>query len=551
MAECERHADFSFAFDCRDHSNRVLTLRFTRGGVPAEETLFVNTAILGKESEYFRRYFSGGFVETWQVAGCTDARGISVDDLSGMLLLLRAIYAGGQLPSHTCEDPNTLLRVLMLADEYRVPAVIASCARALQRATMTLALAVEVLILPQHIQEIEVAKNLLVQARRCVEKTVPCLDSQIAVGQGEIWQLPLQAMECLLASPRVKVQSEDTVFFLILEWAKRNLPGRSGTMGKVGGGGGVGSVPDMHKNASGRLSGNIKKDGGQNDGEDSPVESVGIIGNYNGQNRCRAEALKRLWSLLRLPRMSAECLLALRTFSDAADYIDSSRVEEAIRIRTMDPRAVVLLYGSAPPYSPRPGKPAGPTLLTWQVHEKDIIELNGMKMLESSERVFVCGNWYCIELRKTGLGTLFDNTIQIRLAERDCGPPGHPFKSIKGKRVVEASCTVGTPPKTRMYKGLSQLVCFGELPSPSNSPTKADSKLNLNPNPNIGELTVGSKLWGPLAKENNISSFGPKLNELTWDLATQRYIHPLVGYCIDESGNLQITIAFQPLSAWV
>ena len=186
-----QYPDFLFAFNDPDHSNRVLTLHYPSpskidGVITPEliengstfdylrsETVYVNSAILVKESDYFRAYFSGGFLESYQVSGTTDAKGIIVDDRDCMMTLLRAMYCGGSLPPGTSEKSDDLLHLLMLSDEYRVPAIMSSCANALDVPPLTLALVIEVFTLPPHIQESIQAKGLLLSARRFLEKNFP------------------------------------------------------------------------------------------------------------------------------------------------------------------------------------------------------------------------------------------------------------------------------------------------------------------------------------------------------------------------------------------
>lgn len=542
-----RYPDFLFAFNDPDHSNRVLTLHYSspsevdgvttpdpENSSPSEqlrsENVYVNSAILVKESDYFRAYFSGGFLESYQVSGTTDAKGVFVDNRDCMMTLLRAMYCGGSLPPGTSEKSDDLLHLLLLSDEYRVPAIMTSCANALDAPPLTLALVIEVFTLPPHIQESVQVKGLLLSARRFLEKNFPDLDEVARHPSSDFWSLPVQAVTCILSSPKVRAQSEDVVFFLILEWGRRRWPSEVSAA--------TGSPLATESP------------------EPTPLRASPTGGGYVaaafGRKGDRAESLRKLLALVRYTQMSGECLLAVRHWMESEPLIDFGKVEEALRMKMMDLRAVNVLYGSGPPFCPRPGKRTGPAVLMWTVSEKEITDMSGMDVRESPDRVYVHGNWYCIELHKTGLGTKLDNKVQMRLAARDEGPAGHLLLSLKGKRAVEASCTIGTPNRSKMSKNPPHVVCFGDNLTPATpSPTKNESKLNPNPPAYRGELTVGPTNWGSPTKENTHHLSGPPLNELIWNSQLQRYQHVTIGFVFDDAGLLQITLQFQPLSSWL
>ena len=548
-----RRAGFLSAFDRREHSDRVLTLRSPSGsgsGVTVD-SVHVSTAILARESDYFRAYFLGGFAETHQVAGGSDPRGIYVEDRECMLALLQAMYCGGALSTDMCKETEKLVSLLMLSDEYRVPSVVSSCVRALLRSTMTLPLAEDVLALPQHIQESDQVKELVEESRDFLEELFEDLDAAAGQPDHDFWSLSLHAVELLLSSPFVRVQTEDTVFFMVLEWARRNWPTEKWPM--------VASVPLRLQAGGWEHAGGISQElagwaatrGVTLDTQrGTHIQDAGRPQSA-GWGESRAAALTRLWTHVRFPQMSVDCLLAVRRYLEVEPLIEPHRIDEALRMGMMGRRAVCKLHGTLlKEYSPRPGHRPWPAFVTWKLTERDITGLSRRNIKESPERVYVKGNWYCIELRKIGLSTLFDtHQLQFRLAERDMGPPGHPYLSVKGKRAVDVGCTIWPPYGPQANSEWTHVVCFGGLTPAEHSSTNLDPKLKSSPWSHLRKFAVGSSLADQRTKCVS-SNCWLEVNKLTWDPHVKRYIHPNFGHVFVEAGNVQLTLTIRPLSAW-
>eukprot|EP00270_Netrium_digitus_P011042 TRINITY_DN3483_c0_g1_i1.p1 TRINITY_DN3483_c0_g1~~TRINITY_DN3483_c0_g1_i1.p1 ORF type:complete len:566 (+),score=167.06 TRINITY_DN3483_c0_g1_i1:161-1858(+) len=335
--------DFSFAFNDADHSNRVLTFYFTRpDGRRGSETVYVNTAILAGASDFFKEYYSEDFVESADVTEWVDSKGVEVEDRDAMVLLLKTIYAGGTLSDHVRDDVEMLLRLMRLGHQFYVGPIIDACSLSLKANAMTLRKAVDILLLPRAKHDSEQLQGLLDISRSFIETRFADLDSVIATPSSGFFTLPLEAVRLLLSSSKVKVQSEDTVFFLVLEWARRNFE-------------------DFQE---------------------------------------RLSALQQLWPLVRFSQMTGDCLLGAKDIPEASASIDAAAVNEALHIKLMHAKAVQLIYGPSERYTPRPGRRTGAANLVWIVAQQDVNRLEDRGVLESS-RVFLHGNWYCIELQRT------------------------------------------------------------------------------------------------------------------------------------------------------
>eukprot|EP00803_Ostreobium_quekettii_P003221 evm.model.scf_3379.1 EVM.evm.TU.scf_3379.1 scf_3379:128-1781(-) len=197
------------------------------GGREAKSAMYyVHSAHLALASDYFRC-----LLERW--GDPADPGGpirltLAPEEAAVVAPLLEFAH-GGRLPAHL--KPPELLSLLKLADKYGVGALVERSAAALLE--MERGLGLEVLI-----DCLDLADRANISDNVLVRRLLDLCDEALIDAFGdleEVWacedsrqrflELPIQAVRCLLASSRLRVATENTVFVAVTAWLRGRFPG--------------------------------------------------------------------------------------------------------------------------------------------------------------------------------------------------------------------------------------------------------------------------------------------------------------------------------------
>ncbi|KAL8150480.1 hypothetical protein V2J09_020288 [Rumex salicifolius] len=190
--------DFGFAFNDIDLSDRVVHIE-TPGkyGTVIVRSLHISSVILAAKSGFFYKLFK----KTERKQRDVTLR-INQSEKAAFMELLQFMYTK-TLSATSC---SVLVDVLMAADKFEIKSCVKHCIQLLLEMPMSLDSAILYLDLPLIHSVIK-----------------PLIDASKASGEEAI-NLPLRAMEIVLGSEDLQVDSEYEIFKFILDWGDKHYP---------------------------------------------------------------------------------------------------------------------------------------------------------------------------------------------------------------------------------------------------------------------------------------------------------------------------------------
>ncbi|KAF9685890.1 hypothetical protein SADUNF_Sadunf03G0101600 [Salix dunnii] len=210
-------SDSSWSMDC--------------SGVLRVKSIYISSAILAAKSLFFHKLFLNGMKESEQrdvtvqihasdeadltlfSSSCICSRGTEEEAL---LDLLNFMYSN----TLSATQATALLDVLLVADKFKVASCMRYCSRLLRNIPMTCESALLFLDLPSNILMAEAVQPLTDAAKHFLAVKY----KEISKFQEEVLKLPLAGIEAVLSSDDLQAASEDTLYDLVLKWARTHYP---------------------------------------------------------------------------------------------------------------------------------------------------------------------------------------------------------------------------------------------------------------------------------------------------------------------------------------
>ncbi|KAL8539416.1 hypothetical protein ACS0TY_001146 [Phlomoides rotata] len=226
----ESSLDFSFGFDDATYSDRTLLLEFADAesephaevrrlphdelliNATAVKTIHINSLILAARSQFFRKLFSNGMLESGQKL--VTLRIQTLEEVS-LMDLLKYVYSNN-LPTTL----HALLHLLVIADKFEVASCLRDCTRLLQNMPMTCESASFYLDLPPSLQTSHTVEPLIDAAKQFLVAHFKDFNQC----NEEMLNLPLAGIQVVLSSDDLQVTSEGVVFDSVLMWARKQYP---------------------------------------------------------------------------------------------------------------------------------------------------------------------------------------------------------------------------------------------------------------------------------------------------------------------------------------
>ncbi|VVB06858.1 unnamed protein product [Arabis nemorensis] len=172
--------------------------------------LHISSPILASKSPFFYKLFSNGMRESEQRHVTLS---IDASEEVAVMELLNFMYTN----SLSVTTAPALLDVLTVADKFEVASCMKYCCNFLLNTPMTLDFALLLLELPSSIQAAASVEPLTNAARQFIASRYKNISK---VQLNELMALPLVGLEAIIASDDLQVISEDTLYELVLRWAK-------------------------------------------------------------------------------------------------------------------------------------------------------------------------------------------------------------------------------------------------------------------------------------------------------------------------------------------
>uniref|UniRef100_A0ACD5XJE3 Uncharacterized protein n=1 Tax=Avena sativa TaxID=4498 RepID=A0ACD5XJE3_AVESA len=209
LADCVRHREE------KGDNGQSIDSSSTDVGTPVLQvkTIYINTAILAARSPFFLKLFSNGMKESDQMHPT-----LKISDLeeNALMELLSFMYSG----KLTTTDPILLLDILMAADKFEVLSCMRHCSQLLTSLPMTTESALLYLEHPCSISVAAEVQALTDAAKEFLANKYKDLHEF----EDEMMNLPLAGIEAIFASSDLQVESENSVFEFLLEWACARYP---------------------------------------------------------------------------------------------------------------------------------------------------------------------------------------------------------------------------------------------------------------------------------------------------------------------------------------
>ncbi|KAL8539417.1 hypothetical protein ACS0TY_001147 [Phlomoides rotata] len=217
----ESSLDFSFGFDDATYSDRTLQLEIADAesephaevnATAVVKTIHINSLILAARSQFFRKLFSNGMLESGQKLVTLRIQNSEEDSL---IDLLKYAYSNN-LPTTF----HTLLDLLVIADKFEVASCSRDCTQLLQNLPMTCESASLYLDLPPSLQTSPTVEPLIDAAKQFLVAHFKDFNQC----NEEMLNLPLASIRVILSSDDLQVTSEGVVFESVLTWARKHYP---------------------------------------------------------------------------------------------------------------------------------------------------------------------------------------------------------------------------------------------------------------------------------------------------------------------------------------
>uniref|UniRef100_A0A6M2F1P3 BTB domain-containing protein n=1 Tax=Populus davidiana TaxID=266767 RepID=A0A6M2F1P3_9ROSI len=192
-------SDSSWSMDC----STVLRVR----------CIYISSAILAAKSLFFHKLFLNGIKESEQRDVTVQ---IHASEEEALLDLLNFMYSNTLLATRA----TALLDVLLAADKFKVASCMRYCSGLLRSIPMTCESALLYLDLPSSILMAEAVQPLTDAAKQFLAVKY----KEISKFQEEVLKLPLAGIEAVLSSDDLQAASEDTLYDLVLKWARTHYP---------------------------------------------------------------------------------------------------------------------------------------------------------------------------------------------------------------------------------------------------------------------------------------------------------------------------------------
>ncbi|KAL6551546.1 hypothetical protein OROGR_007700 [Orobanche gracilis] len=224
----ESSLDFSFGFGDATYSDRTLLLEISDDAesephakvrrLPRDErhinatslfkTIHINSLILAARSQFFRKLFSNGMLESGQKL--VTLRIQTLEEVP-IMDLLKYVY-GNILPTTL----HALLHLSVIADKFEVASCLRDCTQSLQNMPMTCEAASLYLNLPPSLLMSPTVEPLIDAAKQFLVARFKDIDQY----DEEMLNLSLASIKMIISSDDLQVTSEGVVFDLVLTWAR-------------------------------------------------------------------------------------------------------------------------------------------------------------------------------------------------------------------------------------------------------------------------------------------------------------------------------------------
>uniref|UniRef100_A0ACD5WCK4 Uncharacterized protein n=1 Tax=Avena sativa TaxID=4498 RepID=A0ACD5WCK4_AVESA len=178
-----------------------------------EKTIYVSSVVLASRSPFFLKLFSNGMKESDQTHPTFR---IADSEENAFMELLSYMYSG----KLTTKEPTLLLEILMAADKFEVLSCMRHSSQLLTSLPMTTESALLYIDHPcstslaadvQHV--IRVAKEFLANKYKDFDKS-----------EYELMNIPLAGIEAIFSSSDIRMETEDDLYFFMVEWARAWYP---------------------------------------------------------------------------------------------------------------------------------------------------------------------------------------------------------------------------------------------------------------------------------------------------------------------------------------
>ncbi|CAH8340946.1 unnamed protein product [Eruca vesicaria subsp. sativa] len=173
----------------------------------------VSSPLLAAKSPFFYKLFSNGMKESEEKRVTLL---IHASEEAAVMELLNFIYTNPV----TFTTAPAWLDLLMAADKFEVTSCMSYCIKVLQSMPMTTESALLYLELPSTVLMAESVQPLADAAKQFLTARY----KDITKFPVEFMSLPLAGVEAIISSDDLQVSSEDTVYDLILKWAREHYP---------------------------------------------------------------------------------------------------------------------------------------------------------------------------------------------------------------------------------------------------------------------------------------------------------------------------------------